>query len=158
MDIRLPAIPKDPEALHQLSKFELVALVLQQEALLEQLLGEGERLKRLIDKDSQTSLKPPSMELIRRSEKGQGEKKLAQEDSRQRGRQPGNQGATRKGFGRVDRYEVLELERYRVYGGQHFQEKEHSRVTQIVAQLVERPVEIVKYQQVRRVCHHCEKL
>ncbi|MFP5270028.1 hypothetical protein [Coleofasciculus sp.] len=38
MDIKLPAIPKDPEALQQLSKSELVTLVLQQQALLEQLL------------------------------------------------------------------------------------------------------------------------
>jgi tetratricopeptide (TPR) repeat protein len=37
MDIKLPDIPKYPEALQQLSKLELVTLVLQQQALLEQL-------------------------------------------------------------------------------------------------------------------------
>lgn len=155
MDIKRPAIPKDPETLQQLPKSELVALVLQQQALLEQLLGEVERLKGVIDKDSQTSSKPPSSDLIRRSEKAKGEKKSAKEDSRKPGGQPGHKGKTRKGFGRVDRYEVLEPERCPVCGGQHFQDKEHSRVTQVVAQLVERPVEIVEYQQVQRVCHHC---
>ncbi|WP_159783538.1 IS66 family transposase [Sodalinema gerasimenkoae] len=155
MEINLPAIPKYPEAFHQLSKLELVALVLHQQALLEQLLGQVERLKRLIDKGAQTSSKPSLSDLIRRSEKAQGDKESAQEDSRKPLVQLGHRGTTRKGFGRGNPYEVLEPRRCPVSGGQHFQDKEYSRVTEVVAQLVERPVEIVEYQQVRRVCGDC---
>ncbi|WP_424097492.1 DUF6444 domain-containing protein [Moorena producens] len=42
-------------------------LVLQQQQVIEQLIGEVERLKSLLNKDSKTSSKPPSSDLIRRS-------------------------------------------------------------------------------------------
>ncbi|WP_425500566.1 DUF6444 domain-containing protein [Sodalinema gerasimenkoae] len=91
MKSRLPKIPKDREALEKRTKSVLVEIVLQQQAVLEELVAEVERLKGLIDKDSQTSSKPPSSDLIRRSEKV---KKEAESDSSKRkpGGQPGHPG------------------------------------------------------------------
>jgi transposase len=154
MEIKQPAIPKDKEALLKLSKTELVELVLQQQTVLEQLVTEVERLKGLIEKDSKTSSKPPSSDLIKRSEKAK-EKPPSNSSKRKPGGQPGHKGKTRKGFGRIDRYEKVEPHTCSVCGGHHFQES-HARVTRhVVAQLVEHPVEIVEYQQVGRICGQC---
>ncbi|WP_017663611.1 DUF6444 domain-containing protein [Baaleninema simplex] len=71
MEIKLPEIPKDRKALEKRTKSVLVELVLQQQAVLEQLVAEVERLKGLIETDSQTSSKPPSSDLIQRSEKAE---------------------------------------------------------------------------------------
>ena len=54
--------------------------------------------------NSKTSSQPPALDLIQKSEKA---KVQAEEEQKKKpGGQPGHQGKTRKGFGRVDRYEI----------------------------------------------------
>lgn len=64
---------------------------------------------------SQISSKPPSTDLLRKSEK-EKEVTLEEKEKRKRkpGGQPGHQGKTRKGFNRVERYEILKPESYYV--------------------------------------------
>ena len=62
------------------------------------------------------------------------------------GGQPGHPGKTRKGFGRVDRYEILRPEQCSNCGGEQFQVEPVGVQHQQVARLVERPIEIVEYQ------------
>ncbi|NEO65761.1 MAG: IS66 family transposase [Moorea sp. SIO4G2] len=156
MEIKPPATPNSFEALELLPQSVLVELVLQQQQVIEQLIGEVERLKSLLNKDSQTSSKPPSSDLIRRSEK----KPSKESDSQKRkpGGQPGHKGKTRKGFGRVDRYVVVEPQSCPICKGNQWESRDCSTRSYVVAQLVERPIEIVEYQQKRRVCHHCGTL
>lgn len=154
MKSRLPKIPKDRETLEKRTKSVLVEIVLQQQAVLEELIAEVERLKGIIDKDSQTSSKPPSSDLIRRSEKVK-EKAESEPSKRKPGGQPGHKGKTRKGFGRIDRYERIEPQSCPECGGTHFQASAATLTRSVVAQLVERPIEIVEYQQVRRICGQC---
>jgi len=154
MKSRLPKIPTDRETLEQLPKSVLVEIVLQQQAVLEELRAEVERLKGLIGKDSQTSSKPPSSDLLRRSEKVKEETE-SDSSKRKPGGQPGHPGKTRKGFGRIDRYERIEPQICHQCGGNHFQASESRLTRSVVAQLVERPIEIVEYQQVRRICCQC---
>ncbi len=129
-------------------------IVLQQQAVLEELVAEVERLKEIIEKDSQTSSKPPSSNLIRHSEKVK-EKAESEPSKRKPGGQPGHPGKTRKGFGRIDRYERIEPQICHQCGGNHFQASAATISRSAVAQLVERPIEIVEYQQVRRICGEC---
>ena len=96
------------DELHRLTKEELVKIILAQQSLIEQLQKRIEKLELSLNLDSQVSSKPPSTDLLKKSEKeteapAQGKKAR----KRQPGGQPGHQGKTRKGFGRVDRYEVL---------------------------------------------------
>lgn len=154
MKSRLPKIPKDRETLEQLPKSVLVEIVLQQQAVLEELVAEVERLKGIIEKDSQTSSKPPSSDLIRCSEKVK-EKAESEPSKRKPGGQPGHKGKTRKGFGRIDRYERIEPQSCPECSGTHFQASAATLTRSVVAQLVERPIEIVEYQQVRRICGQC---
>ncbi|NEO65760.1 MAG: IS66 family transposase [Moorea sp. SIO4G2] len=156
MEIKPPAIPNSFEALELLPQSVLVELVLQQQQVIEQLIGEVERLKSLLNKDSQTSSKPPSSDLIRRSEK----KPSKESDSQKRkpGGQPGHKGKTRKGFGRVDRYVVVEPQSCPICQGNQWESRDCSTRSYVVAQLVEHPIEIVEYQQRRRICNHCGTL
>ncbi len=109
-----PLTRKDLESLQQLTSEQLVSIVVQQQglierqqAVIEQLQQEIEQLKLQQQSNSQTSSKPPSTDLIQKSEKPKAETETAQEGKRKPGGQPGHPGKTRKGFGRVDRYEVL---------------------------------------------------
>lgn len=74
---------------------------------------------------------------------------------RRPGGQPGHTGKTRKGFGRVDRYEVLRPEQCLCCGRTEFMDSPVRVETQLVAQLVERPIEIVEYQRQSCECQHC---
>ncbi len=58
-----------PEELNQLSKSELVQIILTQQKLIEKLRIEIEKLKLSRDLDSTTSSKPPSTDLLKKSEK-----------------------------------------------------------------------------------------
>ncbi|MEX6779355.1 IS66 family transposase [Limnospira fusiformis] len=149
-----PAIPQDREALERLPKAVLVEQVWQQQQAIANLVQEVERLKGLLHKDSQTSSKPPSTDLIKRSEKVKPPKE-SNSTGRKPGGQPGHIGKTRKGFGRIDRYELCEPLFCPVCGGNHFHSSQLSTRNYVVAQLVERPVEIVEYQQVQRICYQC---
>ncbi|WP_204106012.1 MULTISPECIES: IS66 family transposase [Spirulina sp. CCY15215] len=76
MKNKQPSSPKNREELKQMSKAVLVELVLEQEKrvveqqkMIEKLAKEVERLKGILERDSKTSSKPPSSDLIKRSEK-----------------------------------------------------------------------------------------
>jgi transposase len=136
------AIPE--EELNQLSKEQLVEMI---KALQEEIA----RLKQSLKLDSKTSSKPPSGDLLKKSEK---KTQPNQSDPEQTKRSPGGQlghpGKTRKGFGRIDRIEVLQPQICPSCGGTDLIGKGKIEVEQ-VAQLVAKPIEIVEYQR-----HHCQ--
>ena len=97
------------EQLSQLSRKELVTIILAQQETIDQLKVEIEKLKIGRNLDSKISSKPPSSDLLKKPEtesKSSGKKR-----KRSPGGQLGHQGKTRKGFGRVDRYEVIKAEK-----------------------------------------------
>jgi transposase len=59
----------DLERLPQLPSSELVKIVVQQQLVIEQLKQEVVRLKASLQKDSTTSSKPPSTDLLKKPEK-----------------------------------------------------------------------------------------
>jgi transposase len=145
----------DRESLNQLSKEELVNMIIEQSKVIRELQQEIERLKVSRDLDSSNSSKPPSQDIHKKSE---NKKAPPQDQSNQPkkkpGGQPGHQGKTRKGFGRVDRYEILRPSDCAYCGQKTFaplvKVEKHA-----VAQLVERPIEIVEYQRQTCVCESC---
>src|SRR6476469_4285323 len=161
MEKNLP-LELDREILIQLAPEQLVEIIVFQASVpiklnsrileLEQEIG---KLKASRDLDSKTSSKPPSGDILKKSEKkpesSDGE---SQAPKRKPGGQPGHQGKTRKGFGRVDRWEILRPECCCCCGTGFFKDKIKIE-TQQVAQLVERPIEIVEYQRHTCVCEHC---
>ena len=84
-------------------------IVLTQQEIIIQLKIEIEKLKISRNLDSEISSKPPSSDLLTKPEK-----KTNSEGKRNRKKSPGgqlgHQGKTRKGFGKVDRYELLKAE------------------------------------------------
>lgn len=92
---------RNEDELYQLSKEELVEII-------KMLQREMAQLKESLKLDSKTSSKPPSQDLLKKSEKKQDQPEAdAKTTKRKPGGQPGHQGKTRKGFGRVDRIEIL---------------------------------------------------
>ncbi len=94
-------VPQSQDELYQLSKEQLVEMI---KALQEKIA----RLEESLNLDSRISSKPPSTDLIKKSE----QKKLQLDadrttTKRKPGGQPGHEGKTRKGFGRFDRIEIL---------------------------------------------------
>lgn len=151
------------EALSQLPREGLVNIIVRQQQVIEQQQKAIEELTQTVNQlkvsqglNSQTSSSPPSTDLLKKSEKAKepstGEVKAS---SRKPGGQPGHLGKTRKGFGRVDRYEVLHPQLCPKCGSQAFAAVPISVKVQQVAQLVECPIEIVEYQQHRFECIHC---
>src|SRR4028119_941128 len=152
----------DREILIQLAPEQLVEIIVEQASAtiklnsrileLEQEIG---KLKASGDLDSKTSSKPPSGDILKKSEKkpesSDGE---SQAPKRKPGGQPGHPGKTRKGFGRVDRWEILRPE-FCGCCGTGFIKEPIKIETQQVAQLVEPPIEIVEYQRHTCVCEHC---
>ena len=96
------------EMVDQLSREELVKIVLTQQKLIEKLQQKLEKLQERQPSNSKTSSKPPSSDLIQKSEtaKVDNSKDSESEPKRKPGGQPGHIGKTRKGFGRVDRYQI----------------------------------------------------
>lgn len=140
--------------LNQLSTEELVEIILTQQEVIKSLKEEIERLKVSRDLDSKVSSKPPSSDLLKKSEK----KKDTEKKTRKPGGQPGHQGKTRKGFGRVDRIEILKPEQCGNCG-QRIDPVEAIKVeTRTVAQLVAKPIEIVEYQRHHIRCDCCQKV
>lgn len=133
--------------LYQLSKEELVEII-------KSLQAEIGRLKEILNLDSKTSSKPPSQDIIKKSEK---KKSISDTDEtepkRKPGGQPGHEGKTRKGFGRVDRIEILRKEVCPQCGGMHLAPVNVE--VQQVAQLVANPIEIVEYHRHQCQCTHC---
>lgn len=111
------------------------------------------------DLDSSISSKPPSGDILKKSENqeqpGSGDREI---EKRKPGGQPGHQGKTRKGFGRVDRFEVLRPQFCSCCGSTGFRKEPIKIETQQVAQLVERPIEIVEYQRHTCICECCGNL
>jgi hypothetical protein len=103
---------KEPEAktqqekteIEQLSQAELVDLVLGLQKIIQELQEKLAIANGKSRTNSKTSSQPPALDLIQKSEKAKvpGE----EEQKKKPGGQPGHQGKTRKGFGRVDRYEI----------------------------------------------------
>lgn len=150
---------KNKEQLNQLSIKELVEIILAQEEIIEGLYQEIEKLKISRDLDSKVSSKPPSSDLLKKPEKktDSPEKEKARK-KRKPGGQLGHPGKTRKGFGRVDRREVLKAEICSSCG-QSLEEAESIKIDQkSVAVLVEKPIEIVEYQRHHSLCQSCGEI
>ena len=110
----MPAQLPDQATLRQLSTEQLVNIIVQQQQVIEQqqqaieqLTQEVNRLKVSLGLDSQTSSQPPSTDLLKKPEKAKEQPEgTAEAPKRKPGGQLGHLGKTRKGFGRVDRYEI----------------------------------------------------
>lgn len=156
----------DRESLHQLSKEELVEIIIEQSKVIRELQKiilelqqEVERLKVSRDLDSKTSSKPPSGDIHKKSENKQVPPQEESNHPRKKpGGQPGHQGKTRKGFGRVDRYEILRPTDCVCCGHKAFASVAVKVEKHSVAQLVECPIEVVEYQRYTCVCQCCENI
>ncbi|MEG3864052.1 IS66 family transposase [Microcoleus sp. herbarium12] len=138
--------------IEQLSQAELVEMVLGLQKIIEEL---QEKLAIATGKGrttSKTSSKPPSTDLIQKPEKP-----TAQPESDQKkkpGGQPGHQGKTRKGFGRVDRTEISSPSICLNCGSQELSQVINTH-SQQVATLVAKPIEVVEYQTQSCKCLEC---
>jgi transposase len=144
------------EIIEQWSHEELVRLVLTQQKLIEKLQQELEQLKEKQPSNSFTSSKPPSSDLIQKSEtaKVDNSKESESQPKRKPGGQPGHIGKTRKGFGRVDRYQISTPDSCEHCGSRELSEMiGYSK--QQVACLVNRPIEVVEYQRAKCQCNQC---
>ena len=152
----------DRESLNQLSKEELVEIIIEQgkvigelQKIIVELQQEIEYLKVSRDLDSSNSSKPPSGDILKKSESKKAPLEEANHPKRKAGGQPGHQGKTRKGFGRVDRYEILRPSDCIYCGQKAFAAVAVKVERHSVAQLVECPIEIVEYQRHTCVCECC---
>ncbi|EAZ88524.1 IS66-like element ISCysp3 family transposase [Crocosphaera chwakensis] len=149
-----PGVQLNPDELNQLSKSGLVQIILAQQKLIEQLQKEIEKLKLSRNLDSQTSSKPPSTDLLKKSEKA----KTTEDDKdkkRKPGGQPGHKGKTRKGFGRIDRIQILQPSICSHCGQTELLIEPVKVDSQQVAQLVDKPIEVVEYHRHHCRCGHC---
>lgn len=144
------------EIVEQLSREELVAIVLTQQKLIEKLQAELEKLKERQPSNSKTSSKPPSSDLIQKSElaKVDNSKESEKQSKPKPGGQPGHIGKTRKGFGRVDRYQISTPDSCEHCGSRELSDA-MGYSKQQVACLVALPIEVVEYQRVKCQCLEC---
>jgi transposase len=153
----------DRETLGQMATEQLVDIIIEQAIVTEKLNKRileleqfVERLKVSRDLDSKTSSKPPSSDLLKKTENKQQDKPGEGEaPKRKPGGQPGHQGKTRKGFNRVDRFEILRPQLCSCCGSTEFIKEPIKIETQQAAQLVECPIEIVEYHRHTCVCDRC---
>ncbi|MFS8119355.1 MAG: IS66 family transposase [Microcoleus sp.] len=144
------------EVVERLSREELIKIVLTQQKLIEKLQQELEKLKEKQPSNSKTSSKPPSSDLLQKSEKASSENSSSSESEPKRkpGGQRGHIGKTRTGFGRVDRYQISTPD-----SCEHCGSKELSEMIgyskQQVACLVAKPIEVVEYQRGKCQCLEC---
>jgi transposase len=131
----------------------LVEIILRQQEIIEGLAEEIERLKVNANSDSRSSSKPPSSDIHQRSETAAQTAEV--EGERKPGGQPGHEGRTRKGFGRVDRYEVVRPEACPEWGGYVVEAVPMKVRHHSVAELVERAIEVVEYEQQCCQCLWC---
>ena len=137
--------------IEQLSQAELVEMVLGLQKIIEEL---PEKLAIATGKSrttSQTSSKPPSTDMLQKPEKSTV--KTEEDQKKKLGRQPGHQGKTRKGFGRVDRTEISSPNICQNCGSQELSEV--INIQQQVASLVAKPIEVVEYQTQSCKCLEC---
>jgi transposase len=154
--MKIAAIPPTVERANLMTRSteELVELVLRQQEIIEQLLAEVERLKANASSDSQSSSKPPSSDVHKRSEQKPTETSEGS-GKRKPGGQPGHAGKTRKGFGRVDRREVCRPSQCPTCGGTEFGEEPLQVRRYQVAELVSPSIEVVEYEQHCCQCATC---
>lgn len=140
-------------ALETMTPELLIEIILQQQTAIEELRAEVARLKGEQRTDSKTSSKPPSTDLLKKSEH-KADAPPSKTQKRKPGGQPGHTGKTRKGFSRIDRIELLRPERCPQCGSDGFEAAPEREVRHQVARLVSRPIEVVEYvqQQYRCVC------
>ena len=150
--------PLSAKALSSVAPLALVEVILQQQtviaqqqAAIESLQTEVSRLKEQLNADSKTSSKPPSSDLLKKSEKPNKRTK-PKVKGRKAGGQPGHEGKTRKGFSRIDRIEKLHPEVCPDCGNQSFPSVPVLKRRHQVAQLVAKPIEIVCYEQYSCQC------
>lgn len=156
----------DSETLKQLATEQLVEIIIEQGKTIEKLTNrvieleqEIEKLKVSRDLDSTTSSKPPSADILKKTEKKLDEiPEESETPKRKPGGQPGHPGKTRKGFGRVDRFEILRPQVCSCCGQKEFHVEPIKIETQQVAQLVDRPIEIVEYQRHTCICSECGQM
>jgi transposase len=142
--------------LNQLSKKELVQLVIEGRQKLKELEERIIELTISLNLNSKNSSKPPSTDLLKKSEKPKPtSQKEDVEQKRKPGGQPGHQGSTRKGFNRVDRVSLLSPSQCQHCGRGIDQTSVIKTEKQQVAQLVARPIEIVEYHRQHCQCAHC---
>ena len=143
---------KEKTFIEQLSQAELVEMVLGLQKIIEEL---QEKLAIATGKSrttSQTSSKPPSTDLLQKPEKPT--LKPEEDQKKKPGGQPGHQGKTRKGFGRVDRSEISSPDICLNCGSTELSEVINIH-SQQVASLVAKPIEIVEYQTQSCKCLEC---
>jgi transposase len=143
---------KEKTEIEQLSQTELVEMVLELQKIIEQLQEKLAVAQGQSQITSQTSSKPPSSDLIKKSEKPTAKPSEAQK--KKPGGQLGHQGKTRKGFGRVDRCEVIYPEVCQVCGSSELSEAINYQRQQ-VACVVAKPIEIIEYQTAKCQCLEC---
>ena len=144
--------PKEKTQIEQLSQAELVEMVLGLQKIIEEL---QEKLAIVTGKSrttSQTSSKPPSTDLIQKSEKTTVKPEAGQKQKP--GGQPGHQGKTRKGLGRVDKTEISSPDICLNCGSTELSEVINIHRQQ-VASLVAKPIEVVEYQTQSCKCLEC---
>jgi transposase len=142
--------------LNQLSKEELVQLVIEGRKKLKELEERIVELTISLNLDSKNSSKPPSTELLKKSEKPKPTSQSEEsQQKRKPGGQPGHPGNTRKGFNRVDRVSILSPSQCQHCGSAINQTAVIKTEKQQVAQLVARPIEIVEYHRQHCQCAHC---
>lgn len=152
--INLPAVA-EREKLLETPTEGLVEMILRQQEIIAQLVEEVERLKSNASSDSRSSSKPPSSDIHKRSEQRQGEARGDGEAKRKPGAQPGHAGKTRKGFGRIDRFEVSRPRACAVCGATEFELQPVGVRHRQIAELAERAIEVVDYEQQSCRCVSC---
>jgi transposase len=146
-------------SLLQRSPEMLVSIILAQQEMIEQLAEEVERLRNRTRSNGQTTSKPPSSDLPQRSEKSKNDTSVNKSPPRRKlGGQMENAGRTRRGFGQIDRYEVLHTEACCACGRRQFTNAPLRVNLHPVTQLSERPIEVVEDQQYTCQCQRCRVL
>ena len=145
-------------ALHQLSKAELIAIILrleEQVARLEKRIAKFEKEVAKLRKNSSTSSKPPSSDIVK-PPKPKGRKSKKQ---RKIGSQPGHPKHERKPFAEEDVTDAREhhLDYCPDCGGKMKRAKAEPRAAQQV-EVVESPVRIDEHRSLAYYCPHCRKL
>ncbi|MEG4583605.1 IS66 family transposase [Microcoleus sp. MON1_C5] len=152
--MKKPAATREPKKteIEHLSQAQLVEMVLGLQKIIEEL---QEKLAIATGKGrttSKTSSIPPSTDLLLKPEKATV--KTEADQKKKPGGQPGHQGKTRKGFGRVDRTEISTPDICLNCGSQELSEVINIHRQQ-VATLVAKPIEVVEYQTQSCKCLEC---
>ena len=148
--------PDEQAQLNQLSKEELVLLVIEAKQKLKELEDRIVQLTISLNLNSKNSSKPPSTDLLKKSEKPKPTSQDEESKSKRKpGGQPGHQGSTRKGFNRIDRVSILSPVQCEYCRSALVETTVVKTEKQQVAQLVARPIEIVEYHRQHCQCVHC---